>query len=194
MRKKSKSEFDLDLDSSDNESDSWEWSKEDKRREKLHERNKKKNEEKNKEQVTKDSNNKNSKKSIPVIVCTGQSRSEGDLVFEAAPINVFIARTARTTTKENVEACLAYFTNIKRTAHLVTPEQHRETSHSLSWRVEIPAADLATALRPGSWCTGWAVREFYFPRKNKTRPAAAEWNSPPSPLDGGNTAARPPSS
>ena len=84
--------------------------------------------------------------------------------------HVFVTRTAKNTT-----SCLVYLTGIKGKAMCVTPEERKENSYSLSWRVEVPAADLEKALRAESWATGWAVREYFFRRQ---RQAPAEWKQP----------------
>ena len=87
------------------------------------------------------------------------------LLGMAAPRNVFISRTEKTTTKEMVEMCLKYFGDVDGIATCVTPEQYRQTAHSLSWRVKVPAADLAKCLQPTSWAAGWAVQQFFFAKK-----------------------------
>ena len=84
---------------------------------------------------------------------------------------MFVSRTAKSTTKENVEACLEYFTGIKGTATCVTPEERIQSAFSLSWRVEVAARDLERALQASSWVTGWGVREYFFPRQKKSKPA-----------------------
>ena len=140
-------------DASENESEApWETTREEKKREKAKER---------KQNGTK----KPSRKPAPVVVGTGKSRDENSKNYQAAPKHVFISRTAKSTTKEIVEDCLKYFANIDGTAVCVTPEEYRETAHSLSWRVEVPAVDLKKCLEPDSWATGWAVRQFFFQRK-----------------------------
>ena len=120
-----------------------------------------------------------------MIVCTGRNNHKGDpFQGEAAPRNVFVNRTAKSTTKEKVEACLAHYTGIKGKATCVTPQERRETAFSLSWRVEVPAADLKTALLPSSWVEGWGVKEYFFARTKKSR-EPAEFKVP---TEGGNAA------
>ena len=122
---------------------------------------------------------KKAKKPSPVIVCTGKTVPNKGVapLAMAAPRNVFISRTNKTTTKEMVEMCLKYFGDIDGIAICATPEQYRETAHSLSWRVEVPAADLAKALEPTSWAAGWAVRQLFFAKK---KPQGAQENKPAS--------------
>ena len=112
-----------------------------------------------------------------MIVGTGRTKGStaGDCPGEAAPKHVFVTRTAKNTTSDIVENCLDYLTGIKGKAVCVTPEERKDNSYSLSWRVEIPAADLEKALQPDSWATGWAVREYFFRRQ---RQAPAEWKQP----------------
>ena len=116
-----------------------------------------------------------------LTVCTGASRASAggsSCPGEAAPRHVFVARTAKTTTKETVENCLKYLTNIKGTAECVTPAERRETAHSLSWRVAVPAEKIDQCLNPSSWCTGWAVKEYFFRSNKGPRKEAAAWTPP----------------
>ena len=71
--------------------------------------------------------------------------------------------------------CLRYFADVEGIATCVTPEEYRKTTHSLSWRVEVPAADLAKCLEPSSWAAGWAVRQFFFAKK---KPQGAQEDKP----------------
>ena len=158
----------------DTDDDGWEKTREDKRKEKL----RKRNEKKNYKNIHKDSmsnyDKKKVKKPSPVTVCTGKALENKGAAPPgmAAPRNVFISRTDKTTTKELVEQCLKYFAEVDGIATCVTPEQYRQTAHSLSWRVEVPAAYLATCLKPESWAAGWAVRQFFFFKKKKTQDSA----------------------
>lgn len=178
-RKRANSEIDesIKVSSEDDTDDGWEQSREDKRREKIRKRNKEKKE-KEIEKESKDDNKDNltRKKKTPLVVCTGTNNGkDSSFQGEAAPRNVFVSRTAKGTTKDNVEACLEYFTGIKGIATCVTPEERLQTAFSLSWRVEVPAVDLQKALEATSWVTGWAVREYFFPRvKKSSKPAKFE--------------------
>ena len=80
-----------------------------------------------------------------------------------------MTRTDKSTTKEIVQDCLKCFANVDGKAFCVTPEERRDTAYSLSWRVEVPAADLEKCLKPESWATGWAVRQFFFTFKKKEK-------------------------
>ena len=136
-RKRVNSEIDesLIVSTGDDTDDGWEKSREDKRREKLRMRNKEKKE---KESKSDNKDNIIRKKKTPLVVCTGTNNGK-DTSFqgEAAPRNVSVSRTAKSTTKENVEACLDFFTSIKGIATCVTPEERLQTAFSLSWRVEV---------------------------------------------------------
>ena len=120
------------------------------------------------------------KKPSPVTVCTGKTLENKGAAppAMAAPRNVFISRTCKTTTKEIVQDCLKYFANVDGTAVCVTPEEFRQTAHSLSWRVEVPAADLKKSLEPTSWAAGWAVRQYFFFKKKKPQGSESDKNVP----------------
>lgn len=163
-RKRANSVFSIGDESEEERSEpQWETTREERRRVRTQER---KQTEKN---AQKPGVKKSFRKPTPVVVGTGKSQDGKAKAFVTAPKHVFVKRTDRSVTKELVEECLKLFANIDGKAVLVTPEEYRETAHSFSWRVEVPAADLEKALKPESWAEGWEVRPFYFTFKKKNR-------------------------